>query len=757
MDRPGLWALLPRSIALFIILYQFRLIAGELADTSVFIAILLAAFIFGLFPPQKIKKNRSHLLFLAFIIVFPGIIRLIIALPRAFVPDNTGKSAVFWDSALLLVDRNYFSVLFPYYWASLTSFFAGRSRNFLHAEMMAAYAILIPLFALADMRNIAAYALPITMIALFALVVFLQLLSLILSPPPEYKARKGEKAAAALAALVLVIGGGLLFLKPSEENAAAQGGGLLQPKMFRFDFSQVLKLESEISMNNDLVFIVKIDEPSNAADTEGDMDITNGVSRLLRRYVMSGYKKDTGFFRTERDEAAQNASLPQGRSEIPVEAARGESIVNQEYFIVNFDSSAFIGVKQPYLVTPFERWDAASFNSAYAVESMANSADNVEFADFMARYGEITAESLGLSAEDFAFYTDYGADERLRVFSEELVSRVHDQISQDALWDAAPTDSPSADMYMRGARYFEKVAIVYEFLKNGDYRYSLKPGVAADGNQLDFFLYEGKKGYCSYFAFAFTLMLRSLGIPARPAAGFFTDPESAAFGYHPVRSDMAHAWVEVRFPEYGWVEFDPTTDQLAADEEVGFSSGVDPDLFNRLMREILENHSKLSPKIAPEEEESPENTENFAARAFRAVNRYRILLLFVALVFLFLLIRTGFLAAMFFTCDARRKAAFLWRHTLRRMNLAGYRKTLGDTDADFAANFARNMEMQLADVYGLYLASAQARFAPAFTQEDYENMKKHYRSFDANYKKSVSPVRRITAWILPPLALILKH
>jgi transglutaminase-like putative cysteine protease len=42
-----------------------------------------------------------------------------------------------------------------------------------------------------------------------------------------------------------------------------------------------------------------------------------------------------------------------------------------------------------------------------------------------------------------------------------------------------------------------------------------------------------------------TLILRSLGIPSRVAVGFFIDPQDNAFDYYPVRSDMAHAWVEV--------------------------------------------------------------------------------------------------------------------------------------------------------------------------------------------------------------------
>jgi transglutaminase-like putative cysteine protease len=87
-------------------------------------------------------------------------------------------------------------------------------------------------------------------------------------------------------------------------------------------------------------------------------------------------------------------------------------------------------------------------------------------------------------------------------------------------------------------------------------------------------------------------MLRSLGIPCRVAAGFFTDPSTEALGYYPVRADMAHAWAEVWFPGYGWIEYDPTTENIAEGEEFRFSSGTPPELFERLMKEILDNRSR---------------------------------------------------------------------------------------------------------------------------------------------------------------------
>ena len=106
--------------------------------------------------------------------------------------------------------------------------------------------------------------------------------------------------------------------------------------------------------------------------------------------------------------------------------------------------------------------------------------------------------------------------------------------------------------------YYGKAAAIEEYLQT-NYLYSLKPGIAEDGNQLHHFLFVSKKGYCSYFAFAMALMCRSLGIPARVAVGFYVDPQSEVLNFYEVRAFQAHAWVEVYFGDLGWVEFDPTS------------------------------------------------------------------------------------------------------------------------------------------------------------------------------------------------------
>ncbi|WP_136716720.1 transglutaminase TgpA family protein [Halorientalis salina] len=78
-----------------------------------------------------------------------------------------------------------------------------------------------------------------------------------------------------------------------------------------------------------------------------------------------------------------------------------------------------------------------------------------------------------------------------------------------------------------------------------------------DGNIADSFLFEMEQGYCTYYATTMVTMLRTQDIPARFVTGY-TPGEETGDGEYVVRGLDSHAWVEVYFPETGWVKFDPT-------------------------------------------------------------------------------------------------------------------------------------------------------------------------------------------------------
>jgi len=73
----------------------------------------------------------------------------------------------------------------------------------------------------------------------------------------------------------------------------------------------------------------------------------------------------------------------------------------------------------------------------------------------------------------------------------------------------------------------------------------------------DQFIFEMEKGYCQYYATSMAVMLRTQGIPARYVVGY-AGGKSVGDDRYLVTADRGHAWVEVYFPDVGWVPFDPT-------------------------------------------------------------------------------------------------------------------------------------------------------------------------------------------------------
>ncbi len=103
----------------------------------------------------------------------------------------------------------------------------------------------------------------------------------------------------------------------------------------------------------------------------------------------------------------------------------------------------------------------------------------------------------------------------------------------------------------------QAVSLVHTHLLTS-YRYSLDVPSLQSAHPLDDFLLTRKTGYCEHYATAMVVLLRTAGIPARLVTGFLATEWNEFGGYYTVRQRDAHAWVEVYFPQSGWITIDPT-------------------------------------------------------------------------------------------------------------------------------------------------------------------------------------------------------
>jgi protein-glutamine gamma-glutamyltransferase len=132
--------------------------------------------------------------------------------------------------------------------------------------------------------------------------------------------------------------------------------------------------------------------------------------------------------------------------------------------------------------------------------------------------------------------------------------------------------------------YAATVALEAWFRREGGFRYDetppppnpTEPALAA-------FVTRTRRGYCQHYAGAMALMLRFLGIPARVAAGFTSGSYDDDKHEWTVTDHNAHDWVEVYFPGWGWMPFDPTPGRGLLDAQWSVASPrldtTDPGVF----------------------------------------------------------------------------------------------------------------------------------------------------------------------------------
>jgi transglutaminase-like putative cysteine protease len=154
---------------------------------------------------------------------------------------------------------------------------------------------------------------------------------------------------------------------------------------------------------------------------------------------------------------------------------------------------------------------------------------------------------------------------------------------------------------------------------DSDFTYDLDVPALRGEDALVDFVTEDRVGYCEYFATAMAVMLRATDVPARVAVGFLPgevtgepDPEAGQeLTEFTVSTGDAHAWVEVYFPQHGWITFEPTPrdDQTQMMPTPDDLAPVENER-ERQARELEEaDDEEADDPEAPEDAELPEQME----------------------------------------------------------------------------------------------------------------------------------------------------
>lgn len=246
---------------------------------------------------------------------------------------------------------------------------------------------------------------------------------------------------------------------------------------------------------------------------------------------------------------------------------------------------------------------------------------------------------------------------------------------------------------------YSKVKSLERFLRE-NFRYTLNPSEPLpDWDFVDYFLYEGREGYCSYFASALCVMTRAVGIPARYVEGFLPPAKSVTERSYTVTNQNAHAWVEVYLEGAGWITFEPTPPMANAQNyyvtlyTVTETEGTVPDM--------IEQRPQITGPggVMPGEYELP-------GKAVSA--EYMILISVTALILMVLLLNLFMQAAgriSIYLLPEKETAVRLYHRALRYLSQAGSTMKPGQTPKDFAElvdqryNFKTMSMSAMTDIY----------------------------------------------------------
>lgn len=232
---------------------------------------------------------------------------------------------------------------------------------------------------------------------------------------------------------------------------------------------------------------------------------------------------------------------------LPEEPLEGRYYLTQRFSIEAVHGGKLFSVSEPAQVSEDVSVQSVSPDGSLLLEGQVNEYEVISLAT------DVTANQLILTPEDYP-------EEILAVYlqlPDDLPQRVRALAAR-----VAGSDDP-----------YYKALNIQNYLR-ANYPYDLGAQPAPRNRDLvDYFLFDLQRGFCSHYASAMVVMLRTVDVPARVVTGYaMGDWDARRTAYH-VAVSASHAWVEVYFPGYGWIEFEPTAYRSAIDYPEDSSAG----------------------------------------------------------------------------------------------------------------------------------------------------------------------------------------
>ncbi len=221
---------------------------------------------------------------------------------------------------------------------------------------------------------------------------------------------------------------------------------------------------------------------------------------------------------------------------------------------------------------------------------------------------------------------------------------------------------------------YDQALAIEEFLRT--YPYTLEvPAPPPDREVADFFLFDLQRGYCDYYATTMVVLARAAGLPARVVMGYSGGAFEPVSAQYAVYETDSHAWAEVYFPGYGWIEFEPT----AGEQRIERVAGTDKAVERPTLPPIPTRESEPTP------EKPPKKDRNWGM----GIVAVGIVVAIVAVALLASFLESGILLLW---RDARTMCTRLYHHLRRRAVALRVPLRDGDTPYEFAEALASRLD-----------------------------------------------------------------
>lgn len=232
---------------------------------------------------------------------------------------------------------------------------------------------------------------------------------------------------------------------------------------------------------------------------------------------------------------------------------------------------------------------------------------------------------------------------------------------------------------------YQQAKAIESYLRTFPYDLAV-PAPPPGRDAVEFLLFELKRGYFDYQSTAMCVMLRTAAIPCRIAVGYALTPGSGTETLYTIRKSDAYSWVEVFFPSYGWITFNPT-----ADRPEGGAGGISQPLVpsDPFVEPSLED--LFGPDLV---DPTGGNPVQEALAEEPVINQsFNWLLVLIPLTILALLAAggIGLRIAWNWGLSGLDQRARLWAHTQRLAAWAGIRSRPAETPREWSARLGRTI------------------------------------------------------------------